>query len=189
MGRTVRIAVRRTQRRSHSREATEPEPVVLAELKQFPSAKWIPRARRLELAPYRWVSRRIREGLRFGVAVRITDERNRTLLVRLNPDRGWTMKWLTPGGGAEPGEAPREAIRREILEETGVRVRGLRLWKIYHETLVGPTGARVRWDFLQYVARWASGRPQSRVPDEIGEVRWFAALPKDMAFRTDWLRK
>lgn len=186
---SVRRTVARSQVRGSSRGSRATDPSVLAELDRYPSAQWIPRVRPLEPAPYRWVSGRIRDGLRFGVAVRIEDRRNRTLLVRLNAKRGWTSMWLTPGGGAERGETPREAIQREILEETGGRVHRLHLWKVYHETLQGPSRARVEWDFLQYVARWASGPPRTRVPHEIAEVRWFARLPRDMAFRADWLRK
>ncbi|AXE24818.1 DNA mismatch repair protein MutT [Streptomyces globosus] len=46
------------------------------------------------------------------------DSLSRVLLVR-HPWRGW----VAPGGRVEPGETPREAARRELFEETGVRAR------------------------------------------------------------------
>ncbi len=33
------------------------------------------------------------------------------------PERSW---WFTPGGGIEPGEAPRQAAAREVAEESGL---------------------------------------------------------------------
>lgn len=152
-------------------------------------ALWISRTRRLSAAAYAHVSGRIRRGLRVGVAARIEDSRHRVLLVRMAPPTAWTPNWITPGGGVEPGETPRAAIRREIWEEAGVRVRSLRLWRVYHETLVSPAGATVTWDFLQYVARWAAGTPRSRVPAEVAEVRWFRRIPPNTEFRIDWLRR
>ena len=50
------------------------DPHVLEEYHQFPDATWVPRVRHLSIAPFNWVSGRIRRGLRFGVAVRIDDE-------------------------------------------------------------------------------------------------------------------
>lgn len=164
-------------------------PVVVAEFLANPGARWVVRSRRLSSEAFDHVAGRIRRGLRFGVAARVEDDRGRVLLVRMHPRSRWTPNWLTPGGGDESGETPRQAILREISEEAGIRVTGLRLWRVYHETLRAPDGRSVDWAFLQYTARWAGGRPHSHVPDEISEVRWFRRLPPNMEFRSDWLRR
>jgi ADP-ribose pyrophosphatase YjhB (NUDIX family) len=53
----------------------------------------------------------------------VQDQHNRFLLVR-NPDQDF---WYPPGGGVEVGEALVEAAIREVLEETGAKVRIKRL--------------------------------------------------------------
>ena len=134
------------------------------------------------------MERRLAQGLRFGVAARVKDPHGRVLLVWMNPESAWTDKWVTPGGGSEPKETPREAIRREIREETGLTVRYLRLWKVYHESLWTRGGRkRLAWDFLEYTALSTASRPRPRVPHEISEVRWFRGLPRNTEFRDDWI--
>lgn len=49
------------------------------------------------------------------------------LLVRERSDGGWTL----PGGWADVGESPGEAIAREVWEESGYRVRVTRLLALY----------------------------------------------------------
>lgn len=164
------------------------DPSVIGEYRSSRGAKWIPRTRQLPPTTFAWVSGRIQRGLRFGVAARVEDARHRVLLVRMHPKNAWTSNWTTPGGGAEPGETPRQAVLREIKEETGVRTREPVLWKVYHEILRSTDGASVEWDFLQYTARWIRGRPHSLVPNEIVEARWFTRFPKNTEFRQDWLR-
>ena len=53
--------------------------------------------------------------------------RQRILLTRRS-DNG---RWCLPGGRMEPGESAVEACEREVLEETGLRVRATRLIGIY----------------------------------------------------------
>jgi 8-oxo-dGTP pyrophosphatase MutT (NUDIX family) len=58
---------------------------------------------------------------RVGGRVLIVDPDSRVLLLHEFIEDGSTH-WLTPGGGVEPGESPREAAAREAVEETGISV-------------------------------------------------------------------
>lgn len=60
----------------------------------------------------------------------IFDVEGRVLLVHHTYGR---MNWELPGGGSEPGEAPDETARRELLEETGLDVELDRLTGVYFE--------------------------------------------------------
>jgi 8-oxo-dGTP diphosphatase len=65
-----------------------------------------------------------------GAACVIFDPAGRVLLVHHTYLR---LNWELPGGVAEPEEVPDETARRELLEETGLRVDLDRLTGVYFE--------------------------------------------------------
>jgi ADP-ribose pyrophosphatase YjhB (NUDIX family) len=52
---------------------------------------------------------------------------SKILLVKEREDGGWTL----PGGWVDVGESPKQAIEREILEESGYQTRAVKLLAVY----------------------------------------------------------
>lgn len=56
----------------------------------------------------------------------VLDEEDRLLLMKtVAPDTSRFARWITPGGGVDPGETHVEAAVRELHEETGQVVTGV----------------------------------------------------------------
>jgi 8-oxo-dGTP diphosphatase len=105
-------------------------------------------------------------GAQIPIAVAALVRDGLVLLGHRHPSRRWYPDcWDLVGGHVEPGESPHEAVRRECLEELGVRV---------HEpvpfpmTISDPT--LEAHAFL--VTRW-DGEPLNAAPQEHDDLRWF----------------
>ncbi|CAM5523682.1 (deoxy)nucleoside triphosphate pyrophosphohydrolase [Leifsonia shinshuensis] len=97
--------------------------------------------------------------LRVVAAVIVRD--GAVLACRRAPHKDAAGRWEFPGGKVEPGEAPAEALRRELREELGVEVRVGRLLDrsvtgrvdlaCYAATLLGdPPSASTDHDALEW---------------------------------------
>ena len=56
-----------------------------------------------------------------GVCVWVYDGHGRILLTRRAPEKSFAGTWENAGGAAKAGETSRQAIARELWEETGIR--------------------------------------------------------------------
>jgi 8-oxo-dGTP diphosphatase len=106
-----------------------------------------------------------------GVFAAITDESGRILCVRMNYA---TRAWTTPGGRVEVGESPLDALKREVLEESGLDV--------VAEELVGVYSKPYKDDIVLFFrARVVASNPW-QPNDEIAQMDYFARddLPEPM---------
>ena len=95
---------------------------------------------------------------------------------RIEPFRGW---WDIPGGFLEPWEHPRDAVIREVEEETGLRVHPADLLGIWIDRY-GDGG-----DYclnIYYLCEVLDG--ETSPGDDLIELRWFTPqeLPGQIAF-------
>jgi 8-oxo-dGTP pyrophosphatase MutT (NUDIX family) len=119
----------------------------------------------------------------------LLDPDDRILLVRFAfPDSSF---WATPGGGIEPGELAEEAVRRELLEETGLEPVeiGPVVWTRLH--IVPFVGGQ--WDGQQelyHLVRGPAFTPEPRHTWEqlnaefVFELRWWTTAELDEATET-----
>lgn len=97
---------------------------------------------------------------------------DRVLLVRrgAHPAKGY---WSIPGGKLRDGETLADAVERELLEETGLRVRVGDLVEVYERLpRPGAGGTEAHFVVLDYLCEAVGGL--LRAGDDADAVRWFA---------------
>jgi len=100
-------------------------------------------------------------------------ERERALLIRRGgePLKG---QWSIPGGTLETGETLEQGTRREMEEETGLRVRIVELIEVFERIFrePGDPSARPRYHFiiLDYLCERLSG--DARAGSDVTDIAW-----------------
>jgi 8-oxo-dGTP pyrophosphatase MutT (NUDIX family) len=109
--------------------------------------------------------------LRLGCSAVLLDENHARVLLTRRSDNGM---WCLPGGMIEAGESVAEGCIREVYEETGLRVRILRLSGVYSDPdnlVVYPDGTKVHIVVLNFVVEILSG--QLGISSETTAIDWF----------------
>ena len=84
------------------------------------------------------------------------------------PLQGW---WSLPGGALEAGEILADAVAREVLEETGLVVKPLRVFEIFERILRDDTGRpEYHYVLIDYVCQVTGG--ELRPGDDVCRVEW-----------------
>jgi 8-oxo-dGTP diphosphatase len=103
-----------------------------------------------------------------GLGVVLLKEGKILLGKRLTSELEGAESWTMPGGHIEFGESFEETAKREVLEETGIIVRAVRVFCVN-----GDRSERAHYVTVGAVAENFVGEPNVMEPDVITEWRWF----------------
>ena len=117
----------------------------------------------------RRISRRYPEHPLVGVGALIF-RRDSILLVERGrePLKGY---WSIPGGLVEPGELLVDAVKREILEETGLSIKPVKMFEVFERIMKDASGrAEYHYVLADYVCKVVSG--ELKAGDDVSRAKW-----------------
>jgi 8-oxo-dGTP diphosphatase len=79
--------------------------------------------------------------------------------------------WSLPGGLVETGEKLEDAVKREILEETGLRIQPVSVFEIFERIMSDASGrAEYHYVLMDYVCKVIGGK--LRAGDDVSRAAW-----------------
>ena len=103
----------------------------------------------------------------------VRDAGGRLLLARAAPSLTLRGRWFLPGGGVQHGENPPDSLRREIEEESGLKVSVGPLFEVLSDVRTIPDGTSLHTVRLVYqVVSW-EGTLRPEADGTTDAVEWF----------------
>jgi len=104
-----------------------------------------------------------------GVGAVIVKNDQILVVRRVNPPL--QGQWSIPGGLVDTGETTKEAVIREIREETSLNIEPVELVEVF-ERILRDADSRVQYHFvvIDYLCRLVSGQPHAGT--DVSEIRW-----------------
>jgi ADP-ribose pyrophosphatase YjhB (NUDIX family) len=118
--------------------------------------------------------------IRLGCSAILFNSDRKMVLLTRRMDNGM---WCLPGGAIDPGESVAEGCEREFFEETGLKVKVIRLTGVYSDPdqlIVYPDENKVQIVALNFEVRMTGG--QISLSHETSDIRYF---PTDEAVKMD----
>jgi 8-oxo-dGTP pyrophosphatase MutT (NUDIX family) len=115
--------------------------------------------------------------LLLGASATLFDRTGEKVLLTRRADNS---EWVLPGGGVESGESLAEACAREMLEETGLTVRVVRLLGVYSNPdmlLTYASGGRFHLIAHNFLVAHVAGEPGTS--DEVTAWGWYGPADFD----------
>ncbi len=107
-------------------------------------------------------------------------ERNKKILLTKRNHEPFKDYWCIPGGHIDFGEEPEQAIKREVKEETNLKVKSLKFFGYYSEI-----HKEINWHAVVLAFICKTEGNVKICPKEVKDYKWFGkeeVLKQELAF-------